>query len=148
MNLLQPLPTCSQLALHLAAKSVDHALARERDQLHVAGLAGLEAHRGAGGDIEPHAARLLAVELQRRIGLEEMVVRADLDRPVAGIGDRQRHRLAAGVELDFAVLDEEFTGDHDWYLANVAPSWPGLSRPSTSCFLIQERRGCPAQGRA
>src|SRR5260370_6481774 len=112
MNLLQPLPTCSQLALHLAAKSVDHALARERDQLHVAGLAGLEAHRGAGGDIEPHAARLLAVELQRRIGLEEMVVRADLDRPVAGIGDRQRHRLAAGVEFDFSVLDEEFAGDH------------------------------------
>ena len=27
-------------------------------------------------------------------------------------------------------------------------SWPGLSRPSTSCFLKQGRRGCPAQGRA
>src|SRR3984885_11466501 len=29
------------------------------------------------------------------------------------------------------------------------PSWPCLSRPSTSCFLhIQESRGCPAQGPA
>ena len=92
--------------MHVAAEAVDRALAGERDQLHVAGLAGLEAHRGAGGDVEPHAARLLAVELQRRIGLEEMIVRADLDRPVAGIGDRQRHRLAAGIEFDLAVLDE------------------------------------------
>ena len=41
-----------------------------------------------------------------------MVVRADLDRTVAGIGDRERHRLAAGIEFDLAVLDEEFAGDH------------------------------------
>jgi hypothetical protein len=28
-------------------------------------------------------------------------------------------------------------------------SWPGLTRPSTSCLpAIEERRGCPAQGRA
>src|SRR5687768_15419287 len=67
----------SQLALYLAAKAVDHAFARQRHQLHVAGLAGLEAHGGAGGDIEPHAAGLLAVEFQRGIGLVEMVVRAD-----------------------------------------------------------------------
>src|SRR4030081_3214212 len=41
-----------------------------------------------------------------------MVVRADLDRPVAGIGDGERHRLAAGIEFDLAVLDEEFAGGH------------------------------------
>src|SRR6266702_5029941 len=102
----------SQLALHLAAETVDHALAPECDEVHVAGLAGLEADGGTGGDVEAHAAGFLAVELQRRVGLEEMVVRADLDRAVAGVGDRQRHRLAAGIELDLAVLDEEFAGDH------------------------------------
>src|SRR5580693_7832541 len=83
----------SQLTHQVAAKAVDGALAGERDELHVAGLPRLEAHRGAGRDVEPHAARFLAVELQRRIGLEEMVVRADLDRTVATIGDRERHRL-------------------------------------------------------
>src|SRR5262249_56130985 len=57
-------------------------------------------------------ARLLALEVQRRIGLEEMIVRADLDRPVAGVGHRQRHGLAAGIELDLAVLDEHLAGDH------------------------------------
>jgi len=35
-----------------------------------------------------------------------MIMRADLDRPVAGIGDRQRDRLAAGIDLDLVVLDD------------------------------------------
>src|SRR4029077_5714261 len=103
--------------------------AGERDELHLAGLAGLEPHRGAGRNVEPHAAGLLALELQRRVGLEEMVVRADLDRTVAGIGDRERHGLAAGIELDLAVLDEEFTGDH--LSSSVIPAHakrePGIS---------------------
>src|SRR6478752_434268 len=30
----------------------------------------------------------------------------------------------------------------------LSPSWPGLSRPSTSCYAAIRRRGCPAQGRA
>src|SRR5882757_11394312 len=107
-----PVSIGSQLAHHVATKAVDDALACERDELHVAGLARLEAHRGAGGDVEPHAAGASAIEFQRRIGFEEMIVRADLDRTVAGIRHRQRHRLATGVELDLAVLDEEFAGDH------------------------------------
>ncbi|KIU01525.1 hypothetical protein QU38_01175, partial [Staphylococcus aureus] len=102
-----------QLAHHVAAEAVDRALAGKRHQPHLAALARLEPHRGAGCDIKAHAARLLAIERQRRIGLAEMVVRADLDRPVAGVGNGQRHGLATGIELDVAVLDEEFAGDHD-----------------------------------
>src|ERR1700754_3684100 len=88
----------SKLPHHVAAEAVDGALAGERYELHLAGLARLKAHGGAGSDIEPHAARLLAIEFQRRIGLEEMIVRADLDRPVASIGDGERDRLATGIE--------------------------------------------------
>src|SRR5215208_7638076 len=69
----------SQLPHHLTAKPIDDAFSGERHQFHLACLSWLEPHRGAGGDVEPHAARLLAVELQRRVGLEEMIVRADLD---------------------------------------------------------------------
>src|SRR6516165_356350 len=101
-----------ELSHHVLPEPVDRALAGERNKRDLARLPRFEAHRGAGGDIEPHAARFLAVELQRRIGLEEMVMRADLDRPVAGIGDAERHRLAALVELDLARLDEHFAGDH------------------------------------
>src|SRR3712207_3041306 len=74
----------SNLPHHLAAKTVDLALARERHQRDLAGGAGLEADSRAGGDVEAHAARLVALEAQRRVGLEEVVVAADLDRPVAG----------------------------------------------------------------
>jgi hypothetical protein len=48
-------------------------------------LAGFKAHRGAGGDIQAIAGRLLAIELQRRVDLGEVVMRADLNRPVAVI---------------------------------------------------------------
>ena len=54
------------------------------------------------------AARLRAVEAQRGVGFEEVVVRADLDRPVAGVGHGQRERAAAGVEFDLAGLDDAF----------------------------------------
>src|SRR5215469_10813445 len=102
----------SKLSHHVLAEAVHRALAGERDQRDLAGLPGLEAHRGARRDVEPHAARLLAIELQRRIGLEEMIVRADLDRPVAGVGDGERHGLATGVEGDLAGLDEQLARDH------------------------------------
>src|SRR5712671_1436781 len=112
----RPVSIGSQLPHHVAAKAVDDALAGQRHELHVAGLAGLEADGGAGGNIQAHAARLLSVELQRRIGFEKVVVRADLDRAVAGVCHRQPHGLAAGIEFDLAVLDEEFAGDHFFLL--------------------------------
>jgi hypothetical protein len=41
-----------------------------------------------------------------------MVVRADLDRPVAGVGDGERDGRAAGVELDLAGGRHDLTWDH------------------------------------
>jgi len=63
---------------HLLAEAVDFALSGERDQAHAATLAGLEADGRAGRNVEPEALCFLALEFQRRIGLEEMIVRADL----------------------------------------------------------------------
>ncbi len=68
-----------QLAHDLAAEAVDLAGAGEGDEADVAGLAGLEPHRGAGRDVEAETPGLAALELQGRVGLEEMVVGADLD---------------------------------------------------------------------
>src|SRR5262249_32426931 len=62
-------PVNSQLPHDVATEAIDGLLAGERDELHVAGLAGLEAHCGAGGDVEAHAAGFLAVKFQRRVGL-------------------------------------------------------------------------------
>src|SRR5690606_23118656 len=88
------------------------ALARQRPELAGAPRPGLEAHRGAGGDVEAKAARRRAVEFERGVGLGEVVVRADLDRAVAGVAHHQRARGAADGEFDVAVGDEEFSGDH------------------------------------
>lgn len=46
--------------------------------------------------------RALPVERQRLVRLEEVVVAAELDGAVAGVGNRERDRLQAPVELDFA----------------------------------------------
>src|SRR6476619_5432967 len=102
----------SQFAHHIATEAIDHALARERNERNLARLARLEPHGTARRDVEAHPARFLAVEFQRRICLEEMIMRADLDRPVAGIGHAHRDGLAALIELDFAVLDECLARDH------------------------------------
>ena len=42
------------------------------------------------------------IEAQGTIGLDEVIVTADLNRPVASIGDRQFDRRPSGVELDLA----------------------------------------------
>lgn len=65
-----------------------------------AALAGLEPHRGPGGDGEPPAVRALAVEAQRGVGLDEVKVRADLHRPIARVGHGDRHVLPPRVQLD------------------------------------------------
>src|SRR6202048_4252055 len=65
--------------------------------------AGFEPHRGAGGNIEPHAERGGAVEFYGLVDLEEMEVRTDLDRPVAGVFRFQFDRAAPRVEIDAAV---------------------------------------------
>src|SRR5450755_3918105 len=65
--------------------------------------AGLEPHRSAGGNIQPHAERGGPIELHGLVDLEEMEVRTNLDRPVAGVTRLQSDRAAARVELDAAI---------------------------------------------
>ncbi len=48
---------------------------------------GLEPHRGARRDVQAAAPGGVPVEPQRRVGRGEVEVRADLDRPVAGVRD-------------------------------------------------------------
>ena len=75
-------------------------------------LAGLEANGCPCGNVETRAARGIPIETERRIGFEEMIVTADLDRPRAGIRHRQRRDGAARVQLDIAVARDDFTGFH------------------------------------
>ncbi len=111
-----------RLPLTQAVEADDAAGPGIGDQPHLAALPRLEPRRGPGRDVEPEAARLVAIELQRRVGLEEMVVRADLDRPVAGIGDDERDGRPPGIELDIALGDENFAGEHRMPRENPSPA--------------------------
>ena len=72
-------------------------------------LARCEPHRRSCGNIQVHAEGFTAVELQRFVGFEKMVVAADLNGPVAGVDDLERNLPSAGVDFDLALFDDELT---------------------------------------
>ena len=88
----------------------DHARAGELHQFDLFLLARLEAHGGPGGDIQPHAAALVAIEMQRVVHFEEMIVAADLNGAVARCAGRPRVRVrAAGVGLDRLASSRKYS---------------------------------------
>src|SRR5690606_28069906 len=97
---------------HSSGESIHDAFSGQCHQLHGARLAGLEAHRSSGCDIESKAVSFLAIEGKRIIGFEEMVVRSDLDRPVARISHFDFHRGAPAVQFDLAGGYLHFAWDH------------------------------------
>src|SRR5688500_3256888 len=101
-----------QLAADARGEAIDLALAREGDEVHFPLLPRLEPHCRAGGYVEPVAACRGAVELERAVGLEEMIVRTHLNGPVAGVGDLQRQGCAALVEGDRAGRGDDLSRNH------------------------------------
>lgn len=77
----------------------------ERDGLCVAGL---KTHRRASGNVEAEAIGGDAVKRKLRVGLDEVVVAADLDGAVALAGDLETDAPTAGVESDGRIcLDRD-----------------------------------------
>src|SRR5690349_12123550 len=113
-------------SLNQTTKAVDLAFASEVDQLESALLPRLEAHRSARGDVQSHAMRGSTVEAQRGVGLGEVVVRAHLDRPVAGVLDDDRRRAAARVQDEIGAVGQQFAGDH----APPLMQWVGARSPA------------------
>jgi hypothetical protein len=105
-----------QLSLNFCVKAFDDAIARIRDQRYLACLPGLKTDRRSSRNVEPLAAGRVTVEIQRGVGLKKMIVRADLDRTVAGVGNAHGGRLAAFVENDVSVGDDDFSWDHGFLL--------------------------------
>ena len=60
-------------------------------------VAGFEAHRGSGGNVQPHAKGARAFESQAAVHLEEMKMRTDLNGPVADVGDFHFFGPSAGI---------------------------------------------------
>src|SRR5688572_18502924 len=81
----------------------DDAGAGDRDEDHGLGFARLEPDRGARWNVETLSIGSPAVEVERSIRFDEVVVAADLDRPIAKIGDLDLGCLTAFVDDDVAV---------------------------------------------
>ena len=94
-----------------AAQAGDDPAADERYEVDVERDPGFEAHGRAGGDVESETARRRPVERERRVGLGEVVVRTDLDRPVAGVLDAERDHRSTDVDLDRLVGSDDLAGD-------------------------------------
>ena len=78
----------------LAAQPRHDAPSGQRDEFDVDGDAGLEAHGGAGGDVQSLAPGNRTVEVEAGVGLGEVVVGADLHGPVGGVDARSAARLS------------------------------------------------------
>src|SRR5882672_9751823 len=100
------------LALAEGVEPVDFARSGELYQRHDLLVAGLEAHRGSGGNVEPHAPGLAPLEAERAIHLEEVEVGADLYRPVARVRHGQLDGAAPGIGLDVAITEDVLAWDH------------------------------------
>ena len=72
----------------------------ERDGL---GVARLKADGGASSNVQPIAVGSLSVELELRIGLDEVIVRTYLDWPVPRAGHLQPDPLAVPIQHDLGI---------------------------------------------
>src|SRR3954451_22665424 len=92
--------------------SQQDAGAAELDEFHFFLLAGFEADGSACGDVEPHAARRFAIEFERVVHFEEMVMTADLYGAVAGMPHDHAGHFSAGVRNNGIRLQEPLTWFH------------------------------------
>ena len=68
-------------------EAVDLPCARIGNEPDLARLTGFETHGGSCRDIQPVAKGKLSLKGEGGVALREMIVTANLDRPVARIGD-------------------------------------------------------------
>ncbi len=107
-----------QRSVHLAVVPVHGAAAAECHQRHFLFFARLKADRGAGCNIQAHAVSRCAVEIERGVHFEEMIVAAHLHRAVAGVAHHHPRRGPAGVQFDVAVAENVFSRMHSQLLLN------------------------------
>ncbi len=110
-------------AVREPVQAVDQTRAPDRHERHLLLVARLETHGGARRHVEAHAEGGRAVEAQRPVDLEEMEVRADLDRPVAGVRDHELHRPASDVADDVAFGQPILAGNHEGAFIGSDDGW-------------------------
>lgn len=122
---------------HHQTVEADHAaFARIGHDLDLFLVARFETDGGRCGNVQVTAESGVTVELQITVDLEEMEMRTDLNRAVAGIAHDKLHGLAAGIVLDRSV-HQDFSTDDDGLCGFEA----GFIRIETRRLRLIFRRG-------
>src|SRR6478736_3658155 len=100
----------SQRSHHVGAKTVNVAFSEEGDERDLSGGSRLETDCRSGGNVQPHAARLVAIEGKRWVCFEKMIMDSHLNGTVPMIGHRQGQALRALVERDFTLKRQHLPG--------------------------------------
>ena len=82
--------------------------AAKGDECYLFLFSGLEAHAGAGGNVEMHTERLVAIERKGAIHFEEMIVTSYLNGTVSGMSHQYSELLAALVGDDRVRCEQVF----------------------------------------
>jgi hypothetical protein len=97
-------------AIRQGIEAGEFTAAAEADKRHLFALTRFKANGRAGGNVEAHAERRRSIGVQRLVHFEEMIVRADLNRTIAGIDHGERGARPASGKLDFAFCGENRAG--------------------------------------
>ena len=79
--------------------TTNHLVASDINQRDFFALTGLKADGCPGRNIKSFAVGLFPVEFECRVGLNKMIVAADLNGSVSQVGDRQNDRFPSGVQF-------------------------------------------------
>src|SRR5262245_66382857 len=91
-----------QCAHDRLVEAMNQALALIGDQRYFTRQARLEAHSRSRRNVQTIPEGSLSIEGESRVGLSEMIMAADLNWPVARVGDQKRDGCSVLVQDDLA----------------------------------------------
>src|SRR5262249_58871042 len=105
------------------------------------GGAGLKGGGGPRGNAQAIPERGPPIEGESRIGFGEMIVTADLDRPIAGVGNSKRDGCSILVQDDLAGCWKNLARYHVGPRIAVSPAPTRAPAPRPTCFTSGKNCG-------
>src|SRR5262245_18749911 len=135
-----------QCAHDRLVEAVNQATAGVRDQPNFTGQTGLETHSRSSRNVQTISKSSLPIEGESRVAFSKMIVAADLDRPVACVGNRKRNICPIHVQNDLAGCWKNLAGYHGSPAIKAIPPntvAPPMARKAT--LPIDARRKAQAR---
>src|SRR5262245_32553043 len=106
---------------------------------HLAGLARLEPHRRSRRDVEAISECRVSIERERSVRFSEVKVTANLNRPVASVGDREHDGRPSWIQENLAGSRKKFPWYHVSVTITTTPPNAATAKAARSTTLGIER---------